>query len=112
MDKDTRAARAFYEAVANFANNAKPWSTNAIFHEIKPDEVWDLTLISQRVYGRRCEYLAVMAATGISQVEELLTQKQIILPDEGTLMQLKRQCNFESESELRTSDGTPTWSEE
>lgn len=111
IDKDTRAARAFYAAVAKFSYEAKPWSTNAIFHTVTPDEQNDITLISQNVYGRRDEFLAVMAAAGISNVEDTVPQKTLVLPNDGTLRILKRQTNFESIPELR-EDFAPTWSED
>ena len=107
-DQDSRAAASFYRAVRRFAETATGWQTNAIFYETKPDEKFDLMLISRRVYGRPDEYLAVMAAAGLDSVDQELKQRRIILPNEHTLMSIKRECNFESIPDLR-EDGAPLW---
>lgn len=110
LDKDTRAAKSFYREVRKFAENTKPWDTTAIFYETKPDEMYDLTLVSQRVYGRRDELLAVMAAAGLDTVDQPLPQKRIVLPNEGQLIDIKRRAGFESIDDLR-EDYAPTWAE-
>lgn len=108
IDQDPRAAAAFYRAVRKFCAAAKPWETDAIFYETKPDEEYDLTLISHRVYGRRDEFLAVMAAIGIDQVDQPIPQKKIVLPSEGRLHRIKRQTGFESIADYR-ENGAPIW---
>lgn len=110
IDKDTRAAAAFYRAVRKFSVSAKPWATDAVFYEVKPDEEYDPTLISRRVYGRRDEFLAVMAAAGIDQVDQPIKQKRIVLPSEGGLYQIKRRTGFESIADYR-ENGAPVWGE-
>jgi hypothetical protein len=107
IDFDTQAARRFYGEVRKFAERTKPWQT-AIFYEINPDETWDLTLVSARVYGRRDEYLAVMAAAGIDSVDQPLRQKRLVLPTEAQLYAIKRRTGFESIAELR-EDYRPVW---
>lgn len=107
LDKNTQAAKVFWREIQNWVANVKPWEI-AIRYDIKPDERWDVTLISQRVYGRRCEIIAVMAAAGISYVDEPLEQKQIVLPNEAQLRALKFKAGFESRHEYR-SEGAPTW---
>lgn len=111
MDKDTRAARAFYEAVAAFSKQAKPWDGNAIYHAVLPDEKLDPTLISRRVYGRPDEYLAVLAAADVSTFDEEIPYGTLVLPREGKLTAIKRQTNFESLDEQR-DNGAPVWSED
>ena len=111
IDKDTRAAKSFYREVRNFALNAKPWSTNVIFYDVRPSEKFEPTLISQRVYGRRDEFLAVMAAAGIDQVDQEFKQKQIILPDDTTLYAIKRRAGFESIAQYR-ENYAPVWTED
>lgn len=108
LDNNTRAARAFYREIRKFAESAKPWDTKAVFYETKPDEMYDLTLVSRRVYGRRDEALAVMAAAGLNTVYEPLPQKRIVLPKDGFLMAIKRRAGFESISNYR-DDFAPTW---
>lgn len=109
-DKDTRAAKSFYREVRKFAEQAKDWDPNVIFYETLPDEALDLSLVSQRVYGRRDEYLAVMAAAGLDMFDQPLTQRRICLPNEGTLIAIKRRTGFESIADYR-EDGAPTWQE-
>jgi hypothetical protein len=107
IDFDTQAARRFYGEVRKFAERTKPWKP-AIFYETHPDEIWDLTLVSQRVYGRRDEYLAVMAAAGIDSVDQPLKQKRLVLPTEQQLNLIKRRTGFESIADLR-EDRKPVW---
>jgi hypothetical protein len=109
LDQNTNAAKSFYREIRKFAENVKPWDVTAIFYETKPDESLDVTLVSQRVYGRRDEYLAVMAAAGLDSVDQLLPQKRIALPNDGQLMAIKRKTGFESLDDYRTA-GAPIWS--
>ena len=110
LDKDTRAAKAFYREVRKFAEQAKPWATNAIFYETKPDEAYDLSLVASRVYGTRDEYLAVMAAAGIDTFDQPLQPKRLVLPNYMQLMRIKRATGFESVAGLR-DDFAPVWAE-
>jgi len=111
LDRDTRAAKSFYREVRRFAERAKPWEPGAIWYETKPDEENDITLASQRIYGRRDEYLAVMAAAGLGTVDEPLTQRVIVLPNESRLLAIKRRTGFESLDDYR-QDGAPVWGED
>lgn len=104
---NTQAAKSFYREVRQFAERTKPWEP-ALFHEVTPDELWDATLVSRRVYGRRDEFLAVMAAAGIDTTEQPLPQKKLVLPTESQLYAFKRKCGFESRPEY-IQDGKPTW---
>lgn len=107
MDKDPRAAKSFYRDVRKFAQATKPWQ-DQITYETKPDEVRDLTLVSQRVYGRRDEVLVVMAAAGLDTADQPLTQRRLVLPTEGQLYAMKRRAGFESIGSYR-EDGAPVW---
>lgn len=107
LDNNTQAAKVFWKMVQAWVDSVKPWD-QAIYYDVKPDEKWDVTLISQRVYGRRCEHLAIMAAAGISYVDEPIPQKQIILPSETQLRSIKFAAGFESRHEYR-KNGAPTW---
>lgn len=108
IDNNSTAAKNFYKEVRRFSETTKLWE-QAIFYETKPDEVNDITLVSQRVYGRRDEYLAVMASAGLDMVDQPLTQRRLILPTEGQLYAIKRRTGFESVSGNR-EDFSPTWS--
>lgn len=111
IDKNTTAAAAFWKAVRDYSESAKTWDSNAIFYETKPDEKRDFTLVSQRVYGNRNEFLAVMAAAGVDSIDMELTQKKIVLPSAALLLQIKRSTGFESDFDLREDFG-PIWKEE
>lgn len=106
-DKDPRAARAFFRDILKFAETTKPWETH-ISYETKPDERFDLSLVSQRVYGRRDEYLCIMAAAELDTVDQPLIQKRLVLPTESQLLAIKRRNGFESIAAYR-KDNAPTW---
>lgn len=110
IDSDPRAAGAFYREVRRFAEVTKPWET-ALRHTVTPDELFDLTLVSYRVYGRRDEHLAVMAAAGLDSVDQPLPQVMLTLPTEAQLYQFKRRSGFESIAAYRESFA-PTWAGE
>lgn len=88
-------ASRFYRAVRQFSASRKPWH-DAVRYDTLPDEEWDLTLVSQRVYGTRDEFLAVMAAAGLDRLDQPLTQRTIILPTRIQLEALKQQQGFSS----------------
>ncbi|MGL5451846.1 MAG: hypothetical protein ACRDBT_05475 [Aeromonas sp.] len=107
VDANSQAARVYWRMVRDFALSVKPWDT-AIRYEIKPDERWDATLISRRVYGRRDEFLAVLAAAGIDMVDSPIEQTTIMLPTDAQLRQIKFEAGFESRDEYRDGD-KPRW---
>ena len=111
IEKNTTAAKRFFKAVKTFSENAKGWDSNVIWHEVKPDEILDATLIAQRVYKRRGEFLAIMAAAGIDSVDQEMAQKTIALPSYAKLIQLKHSTGYETDSELR-EDFAPIWDNE
>ena len=69
IDANPQAARAFYKKVSYFASHTKGFEVG-VFYDTKPDEIWDLTLISRRIYGNSHETLAIMAAAGIDSIDE------------------------------------------
>lgn len=108
LEQDTRAAADFWREVKKFVESAKDWSVDVIFYQIKPDELYDPTLVSRRVYGRRDEFLTVMAASGTDSVDQPLPQKRIALPSEGALLKLKRKTGFETRADYR-ENFSPIW---
>jgi hypothetical protein len=108
IDKNTTAAAIFYAEVRKFSLRTKPWQS-AIFYHTKPDEIWDLTLVSERVYSNRDEYLAVMAVAGIDCVDMPLTQRMLVFPTPMQLYKIKQAAGFESQAKNRRKDGVPTW---
>lgn len=112
IDQDTAAAAAFYREVRKFAEFATGWQTNVIFHETLPDESSDFTLVSQRVYGRRDEYLCVMAVAGIDTVDQSIPAgRRLNFPNEEKLIEIKRRVGFESQTDLR-ENFAPVWKED
>lgn len=109
IDIDSQAARRFFGLVRRFVARAKTWQV-VVLHNVTPQEQHDPTLISQRVYGNRNEYLTVMAAAGTNSFDQPIPQKQLILPTQAQLFKLKRDAGFESDPQYRDS-GKPTWVE-
>ena len=107
IDVDTCAAGAFVREIQAFVDRVRPWEP-AVRHHVLPDEVRDPTLVSERVYGRRDEFLTVMIAAGIATVDQPLPARTITLPTEAQLSQIKLRAGFESRAEMR--DGrAPVW---
>lgn len=84
----------YYRAVRQFALTEPVWSSVRVSYFTKPDERWDLTLVSQRVYGNRDEYLAVMAAAGLDRLDQELTERELILPSRARLAQIKAATGY------------------
>ncbi|WP_313453360.1 hypothetical protein [Stutzerimonas nitrititolerans] len=89
-------ASKFYRAVREFAVTEPTWSTARLVIQTLPSERRDLTLVSQRVYGNRDEFLAVMAAAGLTRFDDILNEQQLVLPTRERLAQIKQQTGFKS----------------
>ena len=107
IDKNSQNAKNFYKEVSNFSKTAKSWDL-MVRYEIKPDERFDPTLISRRVYGIPDEFLAVMACAGISNFDDEIKQKTIVLPTKRLLERMKRNTGFESIAQNR-ANGKARW---
>jgi len=90
-------ASRFYREVRKFSVTAPVWE-DAIRYFTKPDERWDLTLVADRVYGSRDEYLAVMAAAGLDRLDQELTERELVLPTASRLALIKSRTGFLSTS--------------
>lgn len=108
MDVDTAAAMRFWRLVRRFCLQAKPWTRGALFIDTAPAERFDLTKISQRVYGTRHEALTIQAAAGLDHITDPLEQTTLVVPSPEKLRQLKREAGFETIPEMRRN-GEPTW---
>src|SRR5690606_30044485 len=86
----------FYRAVREFALTAPVWDPTRLVVETTPEDRWDLTLVSERVYGNRYEYLAVMAAAGLDRLDQELTERELVLPSPERLELIKQACNYQS----------------
>ena len=86
--------------VRNFSQRTPEWA-EAIRYNTLPDERLDLTLVSQRVYGNRNEFLTIMAAAGLSGVYEPLTERLLVLPTPRQLDAIKALAGFQNSPALR-----------
>ena len=93
--------RRFYKLVRDFVLKAKPW-TDAIRYHSQPDERWDMTLVSRRVYGNPMEFMTVLAAANLDSVEQMLPEQMLTLPTPTTLFSLKKMAGFENNPDYRT----------
>lgn len=89
-------ASQFYRAVREFAVTEPTWSTARLVIQTLPSERWDLTLVSQRAYGNRDEFLAVMAAAGLTRYDEILKEQLLVLPTRERLAQIKAATGYKS----------------
>lgn len=95
------AAAEFVRRVRLFAERQPEWA-ECIVYFTKPDERWDLTLVSQRIYGTRDDFLAIMAAAGLDSVEQELREKRLVLPTARQLAELKTLTGFKTSRWDRT----------
>lgn len=110
MDVDTAAALRYYRAVRRFCLQAKPMTVGIVFVDVNPGDMRDITKVSQRVYGSRYEAFTVQAAAGLDQITQPLKSTRLALPTAAKVMQLKRECGFETIPAMRR-DGEPVWKE-
>jgi hypothetical protein len=99
------AAAELVRRVREFAQTQPVWA-ECILYETKPDEEYNIPLASQRIYGRRTEYLAVLAAAGLDTVEQALTPRSLVLPTDRQLAILKALAGFVDDPFLRTPEQT------
>ena len=96
------AAAEFVRKVRRFAETQPEWA-DAIRYDTKPDERFDLTLVSWRVYGSSEEFLAVMAAAGLDSPEQEMPERRLVLPTVAQLAALKAVSGFTSQRFARTA---------
>lgn len=87
------ATAEFVRRVRRFAETQPEWA-EAVRYDTKPDERFNLTLASRRVYGVSDEFLAIMAAAGLSSVEQELLEQRLVLPTPAQLQALKSQAGY------------------
>ncbi|MCA8037050.1 MULTISPECIES: hypothetical protein [Burkholderia cepacia complex] len=98
-----RETAAFVREVRRFAIRT-PEVAEAIRYFTLPDERHDLTLVAERVYGDRGEYLTIWAAAGLDTVEQPLAEQRLVLPTPRLLIAIKRQTGYLTDAEARTFD--------
>ena len=82
-----------YQLVRDFAVQTPEWGA-AVRYFTLPDERFDLTLVSQRVYGSRDEALVIQAAAGLDSPELELTERALVLPTASRLKAMKLQAGY------------------
>lgn len=97
MPTDQARNRLFTE-VRRFSQETPPWG-EAVRVFTTPGERFDLTAVSQRVYGRRTETLAVQAAAGLDSPEHELTERLLVMPTAAQLRAMKLAAGY-AETEL------------
>ncbi len=94
------ATAAFVKVVRTFAVQTPDWA-EAVRYETKPDERFDITLIAERVYGDRNEYMAVFASAGLDTLEQEIVEQRLVLPTRSQLQSMKRQTGYLTAVERR-----------
>lgn len=100
IEKNSMACNRLMQLVRDFAIRTKGWQ-NAIRYETSFDERYDLTLVSQRVYGRRNEFLVIMASAGLGAFDEVLEEQVLILPTNEQLQLMKARAGYENNHQKR-----------
>lgn len=96
-----RETAAFAREVRRFAIRT-PEVAEAIRYFTLPDERYDLTLVAERVYGDRGEYLTIMAAAGLDTPEQALVEQRLVLPTPRLLLAIKRLTGYLTDAEARS----------
>lgn len=95
------AAAEFVRRVRIFAQTQPEWA-ECILYQTLPDERWDMTLASLRVYGTRDEALTIQAAAGLDSCEDELTERTLLLPTLNQLAAIKALTGFSTDPWART----------
>lgn len=92
MPTDQARNRLFAE-VRRFATETPAWG-DALRVFTTPGERFDITTVSQRVYGTRTETLVVQAAAGMDSPEQELTERLLVLPTPAQLRAMKLAAGY------------------
>ena len=89
----TGNTRLLYQLVRDFSQSVKPYE-QAVRYQVRPNERFDITKLSQQVYGNTQETIAVMAAAGLDSVEYKLSDVLLTLPTPLQLQDMKSKAGF------------------
>lgn len=89
-----QARNRLFVLVRDFAEKTPAWGP-AIRRFTLPDERFDLTRVSVRVYGRASEALVVQAAAGLDSPELELTERALVLPTPQQLRDMKIRAGYD-----------------
>jgi len=101
MTTSYTAAAELYRRIREFSQTQPDWA-ECILYETKPDEAYNLPLVSFRVYGRRTEFVPIMAAAGLDSPEQRLKSRTLKLPTDRQLAIIKGLAGFNDDVFLRT----------
>lgn len=96
----TTATSAFVRAVRKFAVQTPDWA-DAVRYYTKPDERNDITLIAQRVYSDRSQFMVVFAAAGLDTLEQVIPEQLIVLPTFAQLQVIKLNTGYLTDDEAQ-----------
>lgn len=97
------AAAELLRRVADFSQRQPEWA-ECIVYETRPDERWNLPLVSWRVYRSWDEALVILAAAGLDSVEQELTERRLVLPTPTQLAAMKTLSGFVNDRFSRSPD--------
>ena len=80
--------------VRDFSEQTPAWG-EAVRYFTRPDERFDLTRVSVRVYGRTNEALVVQAAAGLDSPELELSERALVLPTPQQLRNMKIRAGYD-----------------
>ena len=89
-----QASNRLFVLVRDFALQTPEWES-AVRYFTQPDERFDLTLTSYRVYGSREEAQVIQAAAGLDSPEYPLDEQLLVLPTTDQLRAMRRAAGFE-----------------
>lgn len=95
LENPTTSLVRFYREIRDFSLRTQVWQT-ALRYETRPDERYDMTLTSLRAYGRRDEFIVVLAAAGLDSVEQMLPEQRLVLPTESQLRAIKQRAGYQN----------------
>jgi hypothetical protein len=90
-----QALNTLFRMVRDFADQAQPWQT-AVRYQTLPDERYDITKVSARVYGTLSNTLVIQAAAGLDSPEQPLTERLLVLPTAAQLRTMKLKAGFDA----------------
>ena len=97
MPTDQARNRLFCE-VRRFSQETPVWG-DALRTYSTMGERFDLTMVSQRMYGKRTETLVIQAAAGLDSPEQEMTERLLVLPTAAQLRAMKLAAGY-AETEL------------
>lgn len=90
-----QAANRLFTKVRDFAQQTPDWAEATRYFTL-PDERFDLTLVSQRVYGTRDHFMVIQAAAGLDSPEYELTERMLVLPTSDQLRAMRLDAGYDA----------------